>query len=61
MVFSCKAEYTGGNYFLVCVLNGEKAVIIIMKKVSLKSPFLTQPVTETNKKALYLCYSYSYV
>ena len=27
---SCKPEYFGGNSFLICVLNGEKAVRRIM-------------------------------
>ena len=42
-VLSCKAEYIGGNSFLICVLNGEKAVSRIMKgQFHWKRTFLTQ-------------------
>ena len=42
-LFSCKSGNIGGKYFLICVLNGEKAVIPYNERaISLKSTFLTQ-------------------
>ena len=55
-VLSCKAEYIGGNSFLICVLNGEKGVSRIMKgQFHWKRTFLTQWTRQKQMKRRYVC------